>query len=67
MVKNTKKLVEASNSTTKFRTIYREKIQIRRGKTLHWSTENLKAKSSKLILFNFQEAKFYAEKHKKIG
>ena len=64
MLKNTKKLVEASNSTTKFRTIYREKIQIRRGKILHWSIKQLKTKSSNLILFNFQEeAKLSGEKH----
>ena len=66
MVKNTQKMIESSNSTTMFRTIYRERFQIRRGQKLQWSTRKLKTKSSNLILFNFQEeAKFSGEKHTK--
>ena len=37
VLKNTQKMVESSNSTTKFRNIYREGLQIRRGKRLQWS------------------------------
>ena len=66
MLKSTKKMVESSNSTTMFRTIYREHFQIRRGKRLQWSIGHLKTKSSNLILFNFQEeTKFSGEKHTK--
>ena len=64
MVKNTnKKVIESSNSTTMFRNINSDQLQII-GKILQWSTEKLKTKSSNLILLNFQEdAKFSCEKH----
>ena len=66
MVKNTQKMIESSNSTTKFRNIYREGFQIRRGKRLQWSIGHLKNKSSNLILSIFQEeAKFSGEKYTK--
>ena len=68
MVKNTQKMIESSNSFTMFRNIFGERFPIRRGKILQWSIEQLKTKSSNLILFNFQEeAKFSAEKHTKSG
>ena len=64
VVKNIHIMIESSNSATRFRTIYRERFQIRRGKILQCSTKNSKTKSSSLILFNFQEeAKFSGEKH----
>ena len=64
MVKNTnKKVIESSNSTTMFRNINSDQLQIR-GKILQWSIEKLKTKSSNLILLNFQEdAEFSCEKH----
>ena len=64
MVKNTnKKVIESSNSTTMFRKINSDQLQIR-GKILQWSIEKLKTKSSNLILLNFQEdAEFSCEKH----
>ena len=64
MVKNTnKKVIESSNSTTMFRNINSDQFQIR-GKILQWSIEKLKAKSSNLVLLNFQEdAEFSCEKH----
>ena len=65
VVKNTnKKVIESSNSTTIPRKINRERFQIRRGKILEMPIENLKTKSSNLILLSFQdEAKFSGEKH----
>ena len=56
VVKNTnKKVIESSNSTTMFRNINRERFQIRRGKILEMPIENLKTKSSNLIILSFQE------------
>ena len=65
LVKNTnKKVIESSNSTTISRKINREQFQIRRGKILKMPIDNLKTKSSNLILLTFQEeAKFSGEKH----
>ena len=64
MLKNTnKKVIESSNSTTMFRNINSDQLQIR-GKILQWYIEKLKTKSSNLILLNFQEdAEFSCEKH----
>ena len=64
MVKNTNtEVIEPSNSTTMFRNINSDQLQIR-GKILQWSFEKLKTKSSNLILLNNPEdAKFSGEKH----
>ena len=69
VVKNTnKKMIESSNSTTVSRKIDRERFQIRSGKILKMPIENLKTKSSNLILLSFQEeAKISGEKHEYRG